>query len=112
LRAIISTFSKHLLDYDDVLNKHREAVYRRRDAILLRRRPGSRWFLPMVDREIERIVQAQTAGEDRKSWSGEGDRGKYFDDLPAAVGCRGKTRRRALSRAAATAWPMPRSEPR
>jgi preprotein translocase subunit SecA len=59
---------KHLLDYDDVLNKHREAVYRRRDAILFAEDQEA-LILEMVDREIERIVQAQTAGEDRKSWT-------------------------------------------
>jgi len=59
---------KHLLDYDDVLNKHREAVYRRRDAILFAEDQEA-LVLEMVDREIERIVQAQTAGEDRKSWT-------------------------------------------
>jgi len=59
---------KHLLEYDDVLNKHREAVYRRRDEIL-QKDDQEPLVLAMVDREIERIVQAQTAGEDRKSWS-------------------------------------------
>jgi len=58
---------KHLLDYDDVLNKHREAVYRRRNAILnaVDEEP---LILEMVDREIERIVQGHTAAEDRKTW--------------------------------------------
>jgi preprotein translocase subunit SecA len=59
---------KHLLEYDDVLNKHREAVYRRRDEIL-QKDDQEPLVLAMVDREIERIVQAQTAGEDRKTWS-------------------------------------------
>ncbi len=59
---------KHLLDYDDVLNKHREAVYRRRDAILFAD-DQEPLVLEMVEREIERIVQAQTAGEDRKTWT-------------------------------------------
>ena len=58
---------KHLLEYDDVLNKHREAVYRRRDRILLAE-DQEPLVLEMVDREIERIVQAQTASEDRKAW--------------------------------------------
>ena len=58
---------KHLLEYDDVLNKHREAVYRRRNGILLVEDQGP-LILEMVDREIERIVQAQTANEDRKQW--------------------------------------------
>ena len=59
---------KHLLEYDDVLNKHREAVYRRRDEIL-QNTDQEALILKMVDAEIERIVQAQTASEDRKSWT-------------------------------------------
>ena len=59
---------KHLLEYDDVLNKHREAVYRRRDEIL-QKDDQEPLVLRMVDREIERIVQAQTVSDDRKAWS-------------------------------------------
>jgi preprotein translocase subunit SecA len=59
---------KHLLEYDDVLNKHREAVYRRRNGILLAE-DQEPLILEMVDRETERIIQAKTAGEDRKLWS-------------------------------------------
>ncbi len=58
---------KHLLEYDDVLNKHREGVYRRRNEIL-DNNDLSGLILEMVDREIERVVQSKTAAEDRKLW--------------------------------------------
>lgn len=59
---------KHLLDYDDVLNRHRESIYRRRTEIL---DATDCWplVLEMVDKEIERVVQFHTAAEDRNKWS-------------------------------------------
>ena len=59
---------KHLLEYDDVLNKHRESVYRRRNETLQSDDPAP-IVLEMVDREVERIVQFHTAFEDRKLWN-------------------------------------------
>jgi preprotein translocase subunit SecA len=58
---------KHLLEYDDVLNKHREAVYRRRAQILASLDP-SEIILETVEREIERIVGYETAAEERIKW--------------------------------------------
>jgi preprotein translocase subunit SecA len=58
---------KHLIEYDDVLNKHRETIYRRRQTILTSD-DLEPTILEMVDAEIERIVQSHTAGEDRKAW--------------------------------------------
>jgi preprotein translocase subunit SecA len=62
---------KHLLEYDDVLNRHRESIYRRRGEIMA---AEDCWPLiqEMVDREIERLVQFHTAAEDRKQWSVKG----------------------------------------
>ena len=59
---------KHLLEYDDVLNRHRESIYRRRGEIMA---AEDCWPLiqEMVDRELERIVQFHTAIEDRKLWN-------------------------------------------
>jgi preprotein translocase subunit SecA len=59
---------KHLLDYDDVLNKHRETIYRRR-AEILRSEDVRPLVLDVVGREIKRIIQYHTAGEDRKAWN-------------------------------------------
>jgi len=59
---------KHLLEYDDVLNKHRETIYRRRGAILRSDDVGP-MVQETVEREIERVVQFHTAGEDRMTWN-------------------------------------------
>ncbi|MDP3244495.1 MAG: preprotein translocase subunit SecA [bacterium] len=59
---------KHLLEYDDVLNKHREGVYRRRKNIL-----GSESqkeaVLEMIEKEIEQVVLFHTTTEDENSWN-------------------------------------------
>jgi preprotein translocase subunit SecA len=59
---------KHLLEYDDVLNKHREAVYRRRTDIL-ESEDQEPVIFEMVEREVERIVQFHTAAENRRDWN-------------------------------------------
>jgi preprotein translocase subunit SecA len=59
---------KHLIEYDDVLNKHRESIYRRRNEILHGDDPTP-LIQEMVEREIERVVQFHTAAEDRKEWN-------------------------------------------
>ncbi len=67
---------KHLLEYDDVLNKHRTVIYkRRRDVLEAAKEPtheGTRplktLVLEMVEHEIEQIVAAHTAAEDIEDW--------------------------------------------
>jgi preprotein translocase subunit SecA len=64
---------KHLVEYDDVINKHREAIYRRRNEILLtaEKEPEklSEIVLEMVESELEQVVSFHTAAEDIKSWN-------------------------------------------
>ncbi|KPJ84739.1 preprotein translocase subunit SecA [Parcubacteria bacterium SG8_24] len=64
---------KHLLEYDDVLNKHREAVYRKRAEILATSpedREGIRQrALEMVEGEIEQVVLFHTSAEDEATWN-------------------------------------------
>ncbi|MEK7516376.1 MAG: preprotein translocase subunit SecA [Patescibacteria group bacterium] len=64
---------KHLLDYDDVLNRHREAIYKRRREILdlgetdpaaLREK-----ILEMVEHELEQMVLFHTASEAEAEWN-------------------------------------------
>ncbi len=85
---------KHLVEYDDVMNKHRETIYRRRDEILTLyenfREPievnmtstiplpfvscedGMKQnFLEMIDNEIEHIVSFHTSQEEEKEWNME-----------------------------------------
>jgi len=68
---------KHLVEYDDVINKHREAIYRRREQILKtaaalgedETKEGlSALTLEIVEREIEQIVSFHTAAEKIEDW--------------------------------------------
>jgi preprotein translocase subunit SecA len=63
---------KHVLEYDDVLNKQRLAIYKRRNEIvdsppdkpeLVRGR-----VLELVESELERVVRFHTAAEDEATW--------------------------------------------
>ncbi|MBI4142964.1 preprotein translocase subunit SecA [Candidatus Uhrbacteria bacterium] len=58
---------KHLLDYDDVLNKHREVIYRRRRDVLTGEDPTT-VIADMIERECERLVAAYTPGEHATAW--------------------------------------------
>ncbi len=84
---------KHLVEYDDVLNKHRTAIYKRRREILeiaeINQNPKSEILNPkqitnyklqitkslsdiileMVENEIEQVVSFHTAGENIKDWN-------------------------------------------
>jgi preprotein translocase subunit SecA len=64
---------KHLLEYDDVLSRHREVIYKKRSDILglpLDRKDALRdVLLGMVESEIERVVRFHTAGEDEGNWN-------------------------------------------
>ncbi|WKZ29195.1 MAG: preprotein translocase subunit SecA [Patescibacteria group bacterium] len=61
---------KHLLEYDDVLNKHREGFYRRRremlesDGEIVRTR-----VFEMVEREIEQVVLFHTSNDNEAEWN-------------------------------------------
>lgn len=59
---------KHLLDYDDVINKHREAIYRRRRKFLLAENLKPE-ILKMIENEIEQVVLFHTSSEDISGWN-------------------------------------------
>jgi preprotein translocase subunit SecA len=63
---------KHLLEYDDVLNKHREVIYRKRrealDLPLDDKAALKASVLEMVESEIEHVVRFHTAAEDEAAW--------------------------------------------
>lgn len=67
---------KHLIEYDDVLNKHRMAIYGRRKKILLAsmertnegERPLKAVVLDAIEGEIEQLVMFHTSAEDPASW--------------------------------------------
>jgi len=67
---------KHLLDYDDVLNKHRTVVYRKRRELLALAdqptvegtRPLTQKVMELVEAEIEHIIAFHTSLEDPSAW--------------------------------------------
>lgn len=67
---------KHLVEYDDVINKHRLAIYRRRREILetAENKEGgedrlSPLILEMVNSEILSLVSFHTAGDNDSEWN-------------------------------------------
>ncbi|PIT87352.1 MAG: preprotein translocase subunit SecA [Candidatus Magasanikbacteria bacterium CG10_big_fil_rev_8_21_14_0_10_40_10] len=72
---------KHLLEYDDVLNRHREVIYAKRDDVLQtfdKQKNGEEILvkeklrfkiLDMVEQELEQIVSFHTNTEERKDWN-------------------------------------------
>ena len=64
---------KHLLEYDDVLNKHREVIYKKRDDILGITEKGSLRdeILKLVEQEIEQIVLFHTSNPNELEWNVE-----------------------------------------
>ncbi len=60
---------KHLVEYDDVINKHREVIYKRRGKILRIDHPGVVERLKKIlDEEISQIVSFHTSGEQESAW--------------------------------------------
>ncbi|NCN25644.1 preprotein translocase subunit SecA [Candidatus Falkowbacteria bacterium CG10_big_fil_rev_8_21_14_0_10_37_14] len=70
---------KHLVEYDDVINKHRESIYRKRLQILKisegqvlgdnEPRSLKEIILDMVNNEIETVVSFHTAAEETADWN-------------------------------------------
>ena len=62
---------KHLVEYDDVINKHREVIYKKRDQILysFETAPAElkKMIIDLIGQEIEQVVSFHTAAQ------GEGD---------------------------------------
>jgi preprotein translocase subunit SecA len=60
---------KHLLDYDDILNKHRQAIYRQRQEILSADKEKlHETIFGMISAEIERVVSFHTVGDEQSNW--------------------------------------------
>lgn len=72
---------KHLVEYDDVINKHREAIYRRRREILEAAEAENKEGEPsaldrlralvqtQADEEISKVVNFHTSGDKSESWN-------------------------------------------
>jgi preprotein translocase subunit SecA len=89
---------KHLLEYDDVLNKHRTVIYTRRRNILTQstqptqegERPLKSLVLQSTEHEIEQLVLFHTGAEDPAQWDlGEIEKAAIAM-LPADVDVKGR----------------------
>ena len=58
---------KHVLQYDDVMNKHRSIIYKKRKTILTHEDLRSE-ILTMIDQEASLIVEAATAHREPHEW--------------------------------------------
>ena len=59
---------KHLVEYDDVMNKHREIIYSRRRKVLESENIKNDILLS-IEKEVEAIVLNHTANRDLKEWN-------------------------------------------
>jgi len=60
---------KHLVEYDDVMNKHRDVIYRRRNTILeMTPEAVHGAVMDLIDAEIEQVVSYHTASEEAHDW--------------------------------------------
>lgn len=63
---------KRLLDYDDVMNKHRQTIYRKRNEILDSEEENEELVrervLEMVEKELEEVILFHTAGDNKSKW--------------------------------------------
>ena len=61
---------KHIVEYDDVLNKHREVIYKKRDNILdLKGKLVREKIFELIEKEIEAVVSLHTNLENEKEWN-------------------------------------------
>jgi len=64
---------KHLVDYDDVINKQREIIYKRRQDVLKQTTEDplyvKKYILEMVEEELEQVVLFHTSSDDQASWN-------------------------------------------
>jgi len=57
---------KHLVEYDDVINKHRQVIYKKRQEILKKENIKDD-ILNLIETEIENVVSFHTSGSRNKS---------------------------------------------
>lgn len=63
---------KHLVEYDDVINKHRDVIYKKRRKILFSEKKDegiSEDIFKLIQEEIERVVQFHTSDELPDNWN-------------------------------------------
>lgn len=60
---------KYVLEYDDVMNKQREVIYKIRDRALQPDADLGEEFMEKIDAEIESVVKLHTAANDKSEWN-------------------------------------------
>jgi preprotein translocase subunit SecA len=89
---------KHLLEYDDVLNKHRMVIYRKRREILkLAAQPTSEGQRPLrekvleaIETEMEQLVMFHTAAEEPQTWDLKAVEDSVTAILPSGLDVKGR----------------------
>lgn len=81
---------KHVLEYDDVLNKQRDAIYRMRREILGAEKTTSTLkdkITEMIQEEMQKVVQFHTAGDNESLWEIKElyEIGRATADIPEAT---------------------------
>jgi preprotein translocase subunit SecA len=72
---------KHVVEYDDVINRQRETIYRERDRIL-RSSDLAPTVLAMFDDELGALVGEHTAGDHHSEWNLDGLRAQLTGMIP------------------------------
>lgn len=72
---------KRVLEYDDVMNKQRETIYKRRRNVLEKDNVKSE-IMQMISDEAEFVVGAHTAFEDEEKWNTE----EITEEMEAVIG--------------------------
>jgi len=89
---------KHLIEYDDVINKHRTVIYGKRRKILMAtmerteegERPLKRIVLEAIEQEVEQAVMIRTGEEDASAWDIAGLELEMTSILPVGMDVKGK----------------------
>src|SRR5918996_2400889 len=75
---------KHVVEYDDVINRQRGTIYRERDTIL-RSKDLSPTVLAMLEDEVATMVAEATAADDPAEWNRDGLHAQLHQMLPAVT---------------------------
>ena len=59
---------KNVLQYDDVVREQRELIYHQRDVVIDEKKSLAWVLMPIVERTINRVVDAQTKGKKTTEW--------------------------------------------
>ena len=76
---------KHVVQYDDVINRQRETIYHERERIL-RSKDLSGTIQLMLEEEVRTLVADNTAGEQPSDWNREGLKARLTAMIPTLDG--------------------------